>query len=158
MSFTRYELTFGFDTTTTKIYPDKIPQVYITEFVEEAGSAGLDKILRHVTGHVTVQIRTYVDNYVKELNKHYMREMQNIYQKIIEASQLRDCMGDVLLQMATKVNELEKATAAHKATLDQRIKIPDPPTFSGSNDKMKLDDWLNQIALYCFVFGMVNDH
>ena len=39
-----------------------------------------------------------------------------------------------------------------------RMKISVSPTFSGDNNKMKIDDWLNQDALYCLASGVVTDH
>ena len=36
--------------------------------------------------------------------------------------------------------------------------VSDVPTFSGSSDKMKLEEWLNQISLHCATTGTVTDH
>ena len=36
--------------------------------------------------------------------------------------------------------------------------MPDPPTFSGSDSKQTLDDWLAQISLYCSATGIVTDN
>jgi len=32
-----------------------------------------------------------------------------------------------------------------------KTKVPEPPTFAGSENKIHLHDWLSQIALYCSV-------
>jgi len=39
-----------------------------------------------------------------------------------------------------------------------KAKVPEPPTFAGSENKMHLHDWLSQIALYCSASGIVADN
>jgi len=36
-----------------------------------------------------------------------------------------------------------------------KTKVPELPTFAGSENKMQLHDWLSQIALYCLVSGII---
>jgi len=38
-----------------------------------------------------------------------------------------------------------------------KAKVPEPPTFVGSENKMYLHDWLSQIALYCSASGIIVD-
>jgi len=38
-----------------------------------------------------------------------------------------------------------------------KTKVPEPPTFAGSENKMHLYDWLSQIALYCSASGIISD-
>jgi len=38
-----------------------------------------------------------------------------------------------------------------------KTKVPEPPTFAGSENKMHLHDWLSQIALYCSASGITTD-
>jgi len=38
-----------------------------------------------------------------------------------------------------------------------KTKVPEPPTFAGSENKMQLHDWLSQIALYCSASGIITD-
>jgi len=38
-----------------------------------------------------------------------------------------------------------------------KAKVPEPPTFAGSENKMHLHDWLSQIALYCSASGIIAD-
>ena len=38
-----------------------------------------------------------------------------------------------------------------------KTKVPEPPTFAGSENKIYLYDWLSQIALYCSVSGIISD-
>jgi len=38
-----------------------------------------------------------------------------------------------------------------------KAKVPEPPTFAGSENKMHLHNWLSQIALYCSASGIITD-
>jgi len=38
-----------------------------------------------------------------------------------------------------------------------KTKVPEPPTFAGSENKMHLYDWLSQIALYCLASSIILD-
>jgi len=39
-----------------------------------------------------------------------------------------------------------------------KAKVPEPPTFVGSENKMHLHDWLSQIALYCSASSITVDN
>jgi len=39
-----------------------------------------------------------------------------------------------------------------------KAKVPEPPTFAGSENKMHLHDWLSQIALYCLASSITADN
>jgi len=39
-----------------------------------------------------------------------------------------------------------------------KAKVPEPPTFAGSENKMYLHDWLSQITLYCSASGIIVDN
>jgi len=41
--------------------------------------------------------------------------------------------------------------------ITSKAKVPEPPTFAGSENKMHLHDWLSQIALYCLASGIIAD-
>jgi len=38
-----------------------------------------------------------------------------------------------------------------------KTKVPEPPTFAGSENKMHLHDWLSQITLYYSASGITAD-
>jgi len=54
-----------------------------------------------------------------------------------------------------KVNEFSRTYSVNIAS---KTKVPEPPTFAGSENKMQLHDWLSQIALYCSVSGITTDN
>jgi len=39
-----------------------------------------------------------------------------------------------------------------------KTKVPELPTFVGSENKMQLHNWLSQIALYCLASGITTDN
>ena len=41
--------------------------------------------------------------------------------------------------------------------ITSKTKVPEPPTFVGSENKIHLYDWLSQIALYCSASGIISD-
>jgi hypothetical protein len=54
--------------------------------------------------------------------------------------------------------QLDKLPADAGAGPFRGPKVPEPPTFSGTDNKMSLEDWFNQVALYCSSSGVVTDH
>jgi len=54
--------------------------------------------------------------------------------------------------------QLDRLPADSGAGSFRGLKVPEPPTFSGTDNKMSLEDWMNQVALYCSSSGIVTDH
>jgi len=48
-------------------------------------------------------------------------------------------------------------TRLPRGNIASKAKVPEPPTFAGSENKMHLHDWLSQIALYCLVSSIIAD-
>jgi len=48
-------------------------------------------------------------------------------------------------------------TRLPRGNIASKTKVPELPTFVGSENKMHLHDWLSQIALYCLVSGIILD-
>jgi len=51
----------------------------------------------------------------------------------------------------------EELTRLPGGNIASKTKVPEPPTFAGSENKMHLHDWLSQIVLYCLVSGIISD-
>ena len=45
-----------------------------------------------------------------------------------------------------------------RGNIASKTKMPEPPTFSGSENKMHVHDWLSQIALYCLASGIISEN
>jgi len=51
----------------------------------------------------------------------------------------------------------EELTRLRGGNIASKAKVPESPTFAGSENKMHLHDWLSQIALYCSASGIIAD-
>jgi len=51
----------------------------------------------------------------------------------------------------------EELTRLSGENIASKTKVPEPPTFASSENKMHLYDWLSQIALYCLVSSIILD-
>jgi len=49
-------------------------------------------------------------------------------------------------------------TRLPRGDIASKAKVPEPPTFAGSENKMHLHDWLSQIALYCSASSITIDN
>jgi len=89
-------------------------------------------------------IKSYVDQMMSNMINHYNGALTTAYNKIatLEAQ-------NVQLQ-AELTSLLESSTIA-------KTKVSEPPTFAGSENKMQLNDWLNQMALYCSASSIICD-
>lgn len=80
-----------------------------------------------------------------------------------------DSVERLLSTIETSVENVSNLTKEYKRQVDQipagagqgiggRLKVADPPTFSGSDNHASIEDWLNQILLYCTAIGNVTDN
>jgi len=93
---------------------------------------------------VTHTLKNYVDQVLNGAINHYNGALTTAYNRIatLEAE---------VTHLQKKLIKLPGGNIASKA------KVPEPPIFAGSENKMHLYDWLSQIALYCLVFGIIAD-
>ncbi|THU89876.1 hypothetical protein K435DRAFT_913150 [Dendrothele bispora CBS 962.96] len=83
-----------------------------------------------------------------------LKSNSQLQQQIATLEKLVDSQRELLQSYKAQLDKIPAdAGSGHKAS-----KIPDPPTFSGSDNKMTLEDWLNQVALYCTHNGIATDH
>ena len=60
--------------------------------------------------------------------------------------------------MEAKATHLQrKLTRLPGENIASKTKVPEPPTFAGSENKMHLHNWLSQIALYCSASSIILD-
>ncbi|THU85231.1 hypothetical protein K435DRAFT_806078 [Dendrothele bispora CBS 962.96] len=120
------------------------------------------RILLRKAHEVTIATaKNYVDNHIDEFST-WMNEAldtafknnSQLQQQIATLEKLVDSQRELLQSYKVQLDRIPAdAGSGHKAS-----KIPDPPTFSGSDNKMTLEDWLNQVALYCTHNGIATDH
>ncbi|KAJ3577041.1 hypothetical protein NP233_g61 [Leucocoprinus birnbaumii] len=109
----------------------------------------------HNAHTMTIQtVKTYIDNVVTNLNNHYNQALGTAYNRI---AILEEELVAAITQVRNCQNELNRLPVSINNGVG-KTKVPEPPTFAGSENKMHLEDWLNQVALYCSATGIINDH
>ena len=101
-------------------------------------------MLRNAHRGTTHTLKNYVDQVLNGAINHYNSALTSAYNRIatLEAEVIR---------LQGELTRLPRGNIASKA------KVPEPPTFAGSENKMQLHDWLSQIALYCSASGIIAD-
>jgi len=101
-------------------------------------------MLWNVYWDTTHTLRNYVDQVLNGAINHYNGALTTAYNRIATLETEVICLQGELTR-------LPGGNIASKA------KVPEPPTFADSENKMHLHDWLSQIALYCLVSGITAD-
>jgi len=101
-------------------------------------------MLRNAHRGTTHTLKNYVDQVLNEAINHYNGALATAYNRIAS--------------LETEVTHLqEELTRLPGRNVASKTKVPEPPTFAGSENKMQLHDWLSQIALYCSASGIIAD-
>ena len=119
-------------------------------------------LFRNAHQTTTATVKNYIDKHVEESTTWMNEAFELIYSS---HTALKEEVKN-LCQIAEAQAELIKA---YKAQIDKLpadagsghfrgLKVPEPPTFSGTDNKMSLEDWMNQVAMYCSSSGIHTDH
>ena len=101
-------------------------------------------MLRNAHWGTTHILKNYIDQVLNGAINHYNGALATAYNKI-------DALEAEVTRLRGELTRLPGGNIASKA------KIPEPPTFAGSENKMHLHDWLSQIALYYLASGIIVD-
>jgi len=101
-------------------------------------------MLRNAHRGTTHTLKNYVDQVLNGAINHYNGALSTVYNRIATLEAKVICLQKELTR-------LPRGNIASKA------KVPEPPTFAGSENKMHLHDWLSQIALYYSASGIIAD-
>jgi len=102
------------------------------------------RMLQNAHQGTTHTLKNYIDQVLNGAINHYNNALVTAYNRIAHLeAQISQLQGELI--------RLPEGNVASKA------KVPEPPTFAGSENKMYLHDWLSQIALYCLASGIVTD-
>jgi len=89
--------------------------------------------------------KNYIDQVLNRAINHYNSALTTVYNKIAT--------------LETEVVHLqEELTRLSRGNIASKTKMPEPPTFANSENKMHLYNWLSQIALYCLASGIILDN
>jgi len=101
-------------------------------------------MLRNAHRGTTHTLKNYVDQVLNGAINHYNGALVITYNRIATLEAKVTCLQ-------------EELTRYPGGNIASKAKVPEPPTFAGSENKMHLHDWLSQIALYCSAFGIIAD-
>jgi len=85
-----------------------------------------------------------VDQVLNRVINHYNGALATAYNRIASLETEVICLQ----------GELTRLPGGNVAS---KTKVPEPPIFAGSENKIQLHDWLSQIALYCSVSEIIAD-
>jgi len=83
-----------------------------------------------------------VDQVLNRTINYYNGALTTIYNRIVSLEAKVTCLQE----------ELTKLLGGN---ITSKTKVPEPPIFVGSENKIQLHDWLSQIALYCSVSKII---
>lgn len=120
----------------------------------------------HVTTSATV--KNYVDQHIAGITQKINNEYASMDSVTIDHDNRIDTMENEIITLRQLVQTQGELLQSYKAQLDRIpaesggsgkiTKYSEPPTFSGTDNKMTLEEWLNHVALYCSSTGIVTDH
>jgi len=101
-------------------------------------------MLRNAYQGTTHTLKNYVDQVLNGAINHYNGTLATAYNRIatLEA-EVTHFQGEL--------------TRLPRGNIASKTKVPEPPTFAGSENKMHLHNWLSQITLYCSASGIIMD-
>ncbi|KAK7464682.1 hypothetical protein VKT23_005889 [Stygiomarasmius scandens] len=127
-----------------------------------------ERLFRNAHTITSANVKHYVDQHVAGLTQKINEEYTSL-DEITDNFETRiSTMENELTTLGQLVATQGELLQSYKAQLDKIpaeaggsgkiTKYSEPPTFSGSDNKMTLEDWLNHVALYCSSTGIVTDH
>jgi len=103
------------------------------------------QMLRNAHQGTSLLLKNYIDQVLNGAINHYNSALTTTYNRIATLEAEVICLW----------RELTRLPGGNIAS---KTKVPEPPTFAGSENKMHLYDWLSQIALYCSASGIISDN
>jgi len=90
-------------------------------------------------------LKNYIDQVLNRAINHYNGALTATYNRIATLEAKVTCLWGELTRLPG-------------GNIVSKTKVPKPPTFAGSENKIHLHDWLSQIALYCLVSSIISDN
>ena len=102
-------------------------------------------MLQNVHQGTSLLLKNYIDQVLNGVINYYNSVLTTTYNRIVT--------------LETEVTYLwEELTRLPGGNIVSKTKVPELPTFAGSENKMHLHDWLSQIALYCSASSIILDN
>jgi len=90
-------------------------------------------ILRNIHWSTTHTLKNYIDQVLNGAINHYNGALTTVYNRIA-----------ILEAEVTRLQR--ELTRLPRGNITSKAKVPELPTFAGSENKMHLHDWLSQIV------------
>jgi len=101
-------------------------------------------MLQNVHQGTSLLLKNYIDQVFNGAINHYNSTLTTAYNRIATLEAEVTCLWEELIRLPGE-------------NIVSKTKIPEPPTFAGSENKIHLHDWLSQIALYCSAPSIISD-
>jgi len=102
------------------------------------------QMLQNMHQGTSLLLKNYIDQVLNGAINHYNGTLTTAYNKIATLE-------------AEVIHLWRELTRLPGENIASKTKMPKPPTFAGSENKMHLHDWLSQIALYCSASSIILD-
>jgi len=102
------------------------------------------QMLQNAHQGTSLLLKNYIDQVLNRAINHYNGALTTAYNKITTLE-------------AEVVHLWEGLTRLPRGSITSKTKMPEPPIFAGSENKIYLHDWLSQIALYCSASSIILD-
>jgi len=102
------------------------------------------QMLQNMHQGTSLLLKNYIDQVLNGAINHYNSTLTTAYNKIATLE-------------AEVIHLWRELTRLPGENIASKTKMPKPPTFAGSENKMHLHDWLSQIALYCSASSIILD-
>ncbi|KAJ7582419.1 hypothetical protein C8J56DRAFT_792592 [Mycena floridula] len=139
------------------------------------GRDHLGRLLRNVHTIAASTAKESADNHIRGITSHMNSEIGRAYQntemlhgQVQELKHNTEMLQGQVQDLKSLVEMQRSLLESYKAQMDRLpadagtsirgLKVPEPPTFSGSDNKLTLNDWLNQISVYNTAYGIHVDH
>lgn len=120
------------------------------------------KLHENAKDSIVAGTEDYVDNQLNSMAAHYNDAFTNVFPRIAvletQVQALEQLVQTQAQLLAAYKHQLDQVPANAGQAVFKSGNVSDVPIFSGSSDKMKLEEWLNQISLHCATTGTVTDH
>ena len=102
------------------------------------------QMLQNAYQGTSLLLKNYIDQMLNRAINYYNSALTTAYNRIATLEVKVTCLQRELTRLP-------------RENIVSKTKVPEPPTFAGSENKIHLYDWLSQIALYCLASSIILD-
>ena len=102
------------------------------------------QMLQNTYQGTSLLLKNYIDQVLNRAINHYNSTLTTAYNRITTLEAEVTCLQKELTRLP-------------RGNIAFKTKVPEPPTFTDSENKIYLHDWLSQITLYCSASGIISD-